>query len=101
VMASNLIKSKKVWIAIAIMLVASPLLGVVLADVVNYHEPLDLAAEIVGLRDVSEKITWTPFFDYSIPGFPAEAGYVLAGALGVAVIVAIGYVVMKAVETRE
>jgi len=98
VRASNLFKSKRAWIAIIVMLILSPVFGVILADMVGYHEPLDLAAEIAGLRDVSEEVNWTPFFDYRVPGLPAEVGYVVAGALGVAVIVAVGYVVMRLVK---
>lgn len=99
--ASNFIKSKRAWIAIALMLIVSPVFGIILADMVGYHEPLDLAAEAAGLRDVSEEISWTPFFDYSVPGLPDELGYVVAGALGVAVIVVTGYVAMKIVEGRK
>jgi len=98
---TNFVKSKKIWTAIALMLIVSPLFGVILADVVGYHEPLDVAAEAAGLRDVSEEITWTPFFDYGIPGLPSEVGYAMAGALGVAVIVVVGYVAMKVVERRR
>jgi hypothetical protein len=73
VRASNLFKSKRAWIAITVMLILSPVFGVILADMVGYHEPLDLAAEIAGLRDVSEEVNWTPFFDYSVPG-PSGGG---------------------------
>jgi len=38
--------SKKALIIIIILLLISPVFGVVLADMVGYHEPLDLAAEL-------------------------------------------------------
>ncbi|MEM2535234.1 MAG: hypothetical protein QXD12_05445, partial [Candidatus Nezhaarchaeales archaeon] len=98
---STLIKSKKTWITVIVLLILSPIFGVVLADIVGYHEPLDLAAEAIGLRDISEEITWTPFFDYSVPGLPAEIGYVISGAIGVIAITVIGYGILKMAEKRE
>ncbi|MDH5816587.1 MAG: cobalamin biosynthesis protein [Candidatus Nezhaarchaeota archaeon] len=97
---SNLIKSKKAWATIIVLLILSPIFGVVLADIVGYHEPLDLAAEAIGLRDVSEEITWTPFFDYNVPGLPAEIGYIISGAIGVIAITMIGYGILKLAEKR-
>lgn len=97
----TLVKSKKVWITIVVLLIVSPIFGVTLADMVGYHEPLDLAAEAVGLRDVSEEVTWTPFYDYKVPGLPDEVGYIVSGAIGVLAVVAIGYGILKLSEKRR
>jgi len=99
--AENLFKNRKAWIAIIVLLIISPIFGVILADMVGYHEPLDVAAEAIGLTDISEQINWTPFFDYSIPGLPAEIGYIIAGAIGVAIIAIIGYGMLKIAEKRR
>ena len=99
--ALSLVKSKRAWTVIVLMLIVSPLFGVILSGMVGYHEPLDLAAEAVGLVDISEEISWTPFFDYGVPGLPDEVGYVATGALGVAVIFIVGYAAMKVVERRR
>ncbi len=82
---------KRAWIVIAVLLLVSPLFGVVLADMVGYHEPLDIAAERLGLNDTSEKVNWTPFFDYTVPGLDPVIGYIVSGVIGVAVILAVGY----------
>jgi len=47
--------SSKTLINIIILVIISPVFGVILADMVGYHEPLDMAAELLGLIDISEK----------------------------------------------
>ncbi|ABM80113.1 PDGLE domain-containing protein [Hyperthermus butylicus] len=76
-------------IVAAALLVISPIFGVVLAEKVGYHEPLDVAAEKLGLEEhtIAE---WTPFSDYTVPGLPDTIGYIVAGAIGVGVILGIG-----------
>lgn len=77
-------------IAVAALLAISPLFGVILSEAVGYHEPLDIAAEAVGLEDLTEQTNWTPFLDYTVPGLPDEVGYIVAGVIGVAVVLALG-----------
>ncbi len=83
-------KYRNALIAIAVLLVISPLFGVILSEAVGYHEPLDIAAEAVGLEDITEQTNWTPFLDYTVPGLPEEVGYIVAGVIGVAVVLALG-----------
>ncbi len=86
---------KKALIAIIVLVLISPLFGVILADIVGYHEPLDVAAEKLGLRDISEEIDWTPFYDYTVPGLPDTIGYIVAGFIGVGIILGIGYLLLR------
>lgn len=88
--------AKRSIIIIALLLLVSPIFGVYLADMVGYHEPLDLAAESIGLEDVSEKLNWTPFLDYSVPGLPDTLGYIISGVIGVLSILAVGYILVRA-----
>ncbi len=81
---------KKALLIIALLVVVSPVFGVILADMVGYHEPLDIAAETVGLEDITDQINWTPFLDYTVPGLPDEIGYIVAGFIGVAIVWALG-----------
>ncbi len=90
--------SKKALIAILILVFISPIFGVILADMVGFHEPLDIAAEALDLKDLSKDINWTPFFDYTVPGLPAEAGYIIAGILGIAVILCVGLIINRLVR---
>ncbi len=92
---------RKILFLIIILLIISPLFGVVLADIVGYHEPLDLAAEELGLNDTSEENNWSPFFDYSFPGLDPITGYILSGVLGVAIIFVIGYILQRLVGRRK
>ena len=85
-------KIKRYWILIGILLIISPIFGIILADMVGYHEPLDIAAEKLGLRDLTEQMNWTPFLDYTVPGIPDEIGYIIAGLIGIFVIFLIGYI---------
>ncbi|MEM2123573.1 MAG: cobalamin biosynthesis protein [Candidatus Bathyarchaeia archaeon] len=83
-------------IGLAVFLVlVSPLFGVILADMVGYHEPLDVAAEVLNLKDLTESINWTPLMDYSVPGLPAELGYILSGLIGLTVILGVGLIFKK------
>ena len=92
---------KKTLLAIVILLVISPIFGVILADMVGYHEPLDVAAEKLGLEDTTDKINWTPFLDYTVPGLPDVIGYIISGFIGVGIILGIGYVIAKLYTGRR
>jgi len=89
--------SAKSLIVIIVLILISPVFGIILADMVGYHEPLDVAAELLGLKDISEEINWTPFFDYTVPGLPDVVGYIISGFIGVGIILGIGYVTYKVV----
>jgi len=93
--------SKKVLITIIILIFVSPVFGIILADMVGYHEPLDIAAEKLGLEDISEKVNWTPFFDYTIPGLPSTIGYIISGFIGISIILGIGYLLYKTMGGKE
>lgn len=82
--------SKKALLLIIILIVISPIFGVVLAEAVNYHEPLDVAAEELGLEDLTEHFNWTPLLDYTVPGLPNTIGYIIAGFIGTGIILLIG-----------
>ena len=92
--------TKKQAITLLILVFVSPVFGVVLADLVGYHEPLDLAAEKLGLSEITEQINWTPFLDYTIPGLPPEIGYIISGLIGLAIILTICYAILKVCEKR-
>jgi len=82
--------SKATILIIALILI-SPVFGVILPDAVGYHEPLDIAAESLGLKDTTEELDWTPFTDYTVPGMPTTLGYIVAGILGAVLV----YLVLK------
>ncbi|MEM2961140.1 MAG: cobalamin biosynthesis protein [Candidatus Bathyarchaeia archaeon] len=86
---------RKAWIIIIAMVFVSPILGVFLADIVGYHEPLDVAAEKLNLPDLTEDINWTPFLDYTVPYLTPEVGYIVAGLIGVGIIAGIGAVLKE------
>jgi len=92
---------KKALLTIIVLLIISPLFGVILADKVGYHEPLDVAAEKLGLEDKTEENNWTPFLDYTIPGLPDTIGYIISGVIGVAVVLGLGYILQKALARRR
>ena len=89
---------RKAWYVIAFMIIISPLFGIILADMVGYHEPLDVAAEMLHLKDISDKINWTPFYNYTVPGLPDTIGYIISGIIGVAVVYALGKVIFGGVK---
>ncbi|RLE87286.1 MAG: cobalamin biosynthesis protein [Thermoprotei archaeon] len=95
-----MVVSRKVLFLVIVLVLISPIFGVILADMVGYHEPLDVAAEILGLNDITEDINWTPFLDYTVPGLPDVLGYIVSGFIGVGVILALGYV-LKHFTSKE
>ena len=92
---------RKFILFLIVMILISPLVGVVLADMVGYHEPLDIVGEKLGLSDLSEKINWTPLYDYSVPGLPPTIGYIISGFIGVFIILGIGYIARRVVEEKK
>ena len=65
---------------------------------VGYHEPLDVAAEALNLSGTTESINWTPFLDYTVPGLPADVGYIIAGLIGISIILSIGLILNRLVK---
>lgn len=92
---------KKALIIVITLVLVSPLFGVILADMVGYHEPLDVVAEKLGLQDLSEEIDWTPFFDYTVPGLPNTIGYIVSGFIGIGIILAIGYIILNIIGRKQ
>ena len=92
--------STKTFIVILILIFISPIFGVILADMIGFHEPLDIAAEALDLPDYTEDVNWTPFLDYTVPGLSAETGYIVSGIIGVAVILVIGVAIRKLAKKR-
>lgn len=94
----SILSFRKTLIITLVLVLVSPIFGVVLADAVGYHEPLDVAAELLHLQDLTENINWTPFLDYTVPGLPAEIGYIVAGLIGISVILGTGFILSRLVR---
>lgn len=73
------------YLAIIFLVLISPIFGVIGANLVGYREPLDLAAELIGMEE-SEPVWSGVFPDYTVPGLPDEVAYVIAGLVGVGVL---------------
>jgi cobalt/nickel transport protein len=86
---------RRAYIVIILVTLVSPIFGVFLAELVGYHEPLDMAAEALNLRDLSEELNWTPLIDYTVPGLPDAVGYVVAGLIGIAITTLLGYALVR------
>jgi len=91
-------RHRKALITIIILVIISPIFGVILANMVGYHEPLDVAAEKLGLHEW--EFTWTPFTDYTVPGLPDTIGYIICGFIGVGVILGIGTILYRAAAAK-
>ncbi len=79
--------SRKALVVIVALVMVSPLFGVIGAEIVGYREPLEVAAEAVGLTE-GEPVWEGVLPDYTVPGLPDTVGYVVAGFAGVAVLLA-------------
>ncbi len=94
-------KFSKAWLTVIILILIAPIFGVWLAELVGYHEPLDVAAEKLNetkpiLVEKTEAWNWTPLLDYTVPGLPDWLGYIVAGFIGVGIIALIGCIISKA-----
>jgi cobalt/nickel transport protein len=87
--------SKRSILVIILLLILSPGFGIILTDLVGYHEPLDIVAEKLGLRDLNSEINWTPFIGYNVPGLSPIIGYIISGAIGITLIFLIGLLLSK------
>lgn len=84
--------SRKQIFILVVLLIISPIFGVWLANLLGYTEPLDHVAEVLNLAEW-EEFNWTPLKDYAVPGLPDWLGYIVAGAIGIAIIIGIGYLI--------
>lgn len=86
---------KKIIVILLALLAVSPLFGVIIADIIDYHEPLDIVAEELGLSE--NEFTWTPLRDYTFPGLPNWIGYIISGGIGLLAITAVAYILKRLV----
>lgn len=87
--------SKKLLALLVALALISPIFGVILANTVNYAEPIDHLGEALNLTDISDKINWTPFIGYAVSGLPDWLGYLISAFIGLAAFAAIYYAVVK------
>ncbi len=83
--------SRKTILIVVFLVTISPIFGVILSEAVGYHEPLDIVAELLGLEDRTEDTNWTPLLDYTFPGLPDTVGYIVAGLIGVTIVLVLGH----------
>ncbi|WP_455276862.1 hypothetical protein [[Eubacterium] cellulosolvens] len=88
----------KALLLIGIIIFTSPVFGIILSDRVDFHEPLELTAEELGLQDSTEDLNWTPFLDYAVPNLLPEVGYIITGFLGIVLILVIGKILVRALK---
>lgn len=80
---------RRAIMAIVLLVLVSPLFGIVLAERLGYTEPLEVAAEKLGLHE-HPVWEWSPLADYTFPGLPDTLGYIVSGLIGVALIILVG-----------
>jgi cobalt/nickel transport protein len=88
----------KALVLIGVIILTSPVFGIILSDRVAFHEPLELTAEELGLQDSTEDLNWTPFLDYTVPNLLPEMGYILTGFLGIGLILVIGKILVRVLK---
>lgn len=99
---SDLLEKKEVgkvpYVIIALMIVFSPVFAY-FAELVEYSEPLENAAEILGVEE--EVINPGIFPDYTIPGMDPYIGTFLSGAVGVLIVLILAFAVRYARSPRK
>jgi cobalt/nickel transport system permease protein len=87
---------KAAIVVIFAMVTVSPLFAYA-AELVGYAEPLENAAEIIGLEENPIYEGILP--DYTIPGLDPYLGTLIAGAIGTLIVLAIGYAMTRHART--
>jgi len=82
----------KVWIAIGIMVLLSPLFAYA-AEMVGYSEPLENAAEELGAEENQEYTGILP--DYSVPGLDPHSGTLISGIVGTLITLGVALAIGK------
>uniref|UniRef100_A0A7C3RBC8 Nickel transporter n=1 Tax=Archaeoglobus fulgidus TaxID=2234 RepID=A0A7C3RBC8_ARCFL len=99
---ADLLEKKEVgktsFALIAALIALSPVFAY-LAEEVGYAEPLEKAAEMIGLEE--EPIYEGLFPDYTISGLDPYTGTLLSGLLGVLIVLALAYAVKYARGSRK
>jgi len=81
---------------IAAMIIVSPLFAYA-AELVGYSEPLENAAEMLGLTENPIYEGLLP--DYTVPGIDPYAGTLIAGVVGTVIALALGYLMARYART--
>lgn len=81
---------------IAVMILVSPLFAYT-AELVGYSEPLENAAEIIGLEE--NPIYEGVLPDYSVPGLDPYVGTLIAGLVGTVIVLSLGYALSRYART--
>jgi len=77
------------------MIALSPLFAY-LAELVNYSEPLENVANMLG---VSENPMWEGIMpDYTVPGLDPYTGTLISGAVGVFIVLVLAFVINRTVS---
>ncbi len=86
---------RTVWIALAVLIILSPLFAY-LAELVNYSEPLENVAKYLG---VSEHPIYEGILpDYTVPGLNPYVGTLVSGAVGVAIVFILALAISRSVS---
>ena len=81
---------------IAVMIAVSPIFAYA-AELVGYSEPLENAAEMLGLEENPIYEGLLP--DYTVPGLDPYTGTLIAGAVGTAIVLALGIILARYART--
>ncbi|MCS7129860.1 MAG: energy-coupling factor ABC transporter permease [Archaeoglobaceae archaeon] len=99
---ADLLEKKEVGKAsfalIAGLIALSPVFAY-LAEAVGYSEPMENAAEVLGLEEHS--LYESIFPDYTIPGLDPYTGTLISGAIGALIVLSLAYAVKYARSSRK
>ncbi len=88
-----------VLIALLVMILLSPFFAWA-AEVVEYAEPLENAAEHLGAMEYEYAIISGVLPDYTVPGANPYASTLVAGAVGCLIVLGLGWIMGKALERK-
>jgi hypothetical protein len=90
---------KGALIAILVMILVSPFFAWA-AEVVDYAEPLENAAEHLGAMEYECAIISGVLPDYAIPGANPYASTIVAGVVGSLIVLGLGWITGKVLERK-
>lgn len=81
---------------VLLLVLVAPLFGWA-ASAVGYAEPLERAANVAGAADAAHVVVPSPLPGYSVPGLGPHIGTILAGLVGVGLVLALGVAIGRLV----
>ncbi|MEM1684059.1 MAG: hypothetical protein QXW05_06280 [Ignisphaera sp.] len=89
--------SRKIIIVLSLLILVSPIFGIVLPEILESEEYMESLADIVNATG----LIYSPFREYMVPGLDAYLGYMVSAAFGSLIIISIYYIILYIMRRKS